>query len=186
LHYDAALATLPPEDLDARVAWSLSRADARFQEGALPEAILDLERLQEAASRGPGDAGALIPEVRSALASARYYEAWLMRLEGAPVEEWVEPAEAARQSLRLLAEQTRDPARAADHQKNLEAVIRLERMDLSELQGLPLPKKCEQCRNCSQKSRKQRETRNGSKPPGEKPQDARKAGQGNRPEPSGS
>jgi hypothetical protein len=58
-------------------------------------------------------------------------------------------------------------------------------MDLSELQGLPLPKKCQGCKNCSQKCRSQKESR--CKNPGDKKEeDARKAGVGKRPEGTGS
>jgi hypothetical protein len=100
------------------------------------------------------------------LASAQYYAGWLMRLEGATTQEWLAETEQSRQNFRLLAEQTeKDTVISEGYRKNLEAVIRLERMDLSELQGLPLPKQCQGCKNCSQKCRSQRESQ--CKNPGE-------------------
>jgi hypothetical protein len=65
-----------------------------------------------------------------------------MRLEGAPREEWEPEIEASRQNYKLLAE---DESLASDQRlaslaaENLESAIRLERMSLSDLQGLPLP-----------------------------------------------
>jgi hypothetical protein len=67
---------------------------------------------------------------------------WLMRLEGEPRETWEPEIESARQTYRLLAEQAEtssDPVQAKKSCEDLAASIRLARMELSELQGLPLP-----------------------------------------------
>lgn len=184
--YDRALAALPAGDDATRFKVRHAQANARLYTGELPEAMSDLDALLAEMLKNktpPKETQA----VRSSLASAQYYAAWLMRLESAPTEEWMAQAENARQHFRLLAEDTRshDAETARDHEKNLEAVIRLERMDLSELQGLPLPKKCQGCKNCSQKCRSQKESR--CKNPGEKKEkDARNAGAGKRPEGTGS
>jgi hypothetical protein len=183
--YRQSLAALPVDDPAARFKLRLAAANARMYVGELPEAMQDLDGLLGEMLKGDAPAPA-VREVRSTLAGAQYYAAWLMRLENAPTEEWTEQAENARQNFRLLAEQTQmgDADAAQDYQMNLEAVIRLQRMDLSELQGLPLPKKCEGCKNCSQKCRGQKESR--SQQPKEKPKDARGAGAGKRPDGSGS
>ena len=83
-----------------------------------------------------------------------------MRLELAEKEEWMEPVEKARQNFRLLAEQSAktDTKASEEHQKNLEAVVRLSRMDLSELQAQPLPKKCQGCKNVCSKCRGQKKS----------------------------
>ena len=62
--------------------------------------------------------------------------------------------------------------------ENLESAIRLARMDLTELQGLPLPKQCKGC--CSGKCK--------SKGPAKKspPKDSRGAGKTQGPDESGS
>ncbi len=180
-----ALAALPAEDVGDRWRVRLAQADARVWLGELPESIQDLEALLAEVQKG-GDRG-LETEVRSALAANDYYVGWLMRLEGAEAAEWTLPVEEARQHFRWLAESADtagDGKAAEDHRKNLEAVIRLARMDLSELQGLPLPKKCAGCQNCSQKCRSQRESQ--AKKPSEKKDDARKAGAGKRPDGAGS
>jgi hypothetical protein len=71
-----------------------------------------------------------------------------MRLEGASTDEWTVEVENARQHFRLLAEENLPHGKEAarPYQENLEATVRLARMDLSELQGLPLPKFCEGAR----------------------------------------
>jgi hypothetical protein len=182
--YTDALSLLPAGQTAARNKLQLAHANARMFSGDLPEAILELESLLTDMLKGNSSAGA-VREVRGTLASAQYYAGWLMRLEGAAAAEWTLQTEQARQNFRLLAEQTRkDPALSLDYEKNLEATIRLERMDLSELQGLPLPKQCQGCKNCSQKCRSQRESK--CKNEGEQKKDARKAGVGKRPEGTGS
>jgi hypothetical protein len=65
-----------------------------------------------------------------------------MRLEGYQREDWEPEIEAARQNFSLLAEQAEaggDAAGARRHEEDLESAVRLARMDLAELQGLPLP-----------------------------------------------
>jgi tetratricopeptide (TPR) repeat protein len=184
-NYRNALAALPPNDKDNQYRLRLAAANARMYTGELPEAMQDMDSLLSEVRKTGGPASAE-REVRGNLASAQYYAGWLMRLENASTEEWLEQTENSRQNFRLLAEQTQgvQPGSAEDYAKNLEAVIRLERMDLSELQGLPLPKQCQGCKNCSQKCRGQKASR--SPQPKEKPKDARGAGVGKRPEGSGS
>ena len=183
--YGEALALMPPDATAARARVRLAQARARVFTGGLPEAMQDMEGLLTDVLRGPGE-GDLARSVREELASARYHAAWLMRLEGADRQEWTAQTDMARQNFRLLAEHAKasGDARAVDHQKNLEASIRLARMDLSELQGLPLPKQCSGCKNCSQKCRSQRESRQKQGP--KEPKDARGSQQNVRPVGSGS
>jgi len=97
--------------------------------------------------------------IRNELATASYFAAWIMRLEGATPEEWLPEAERARQQFRLVAERAADAGDADEShrfKKNLEATIRLQRMSLEELLALPLPKNCPcNCENLSQRKRKQ-------------------------------
>jgi len=183
--YEEALALVPQEDFEARARIRLAQANARIYTGELPEAMQDLDGLLEDVLKSNGE-GSLTGEVREALASSQYYAAWLMRLEGADRSEWTVQTDQARQNYRLLAEQSAagGGTRTADLQKNLEATIRLAQMDLSELQGLPLPKKCSGCKNCSQKCRAQRESKQRTEK--KEPKDARGAGQNPRPASGGS
>ena len=166
----------------------LARANARIYVGELPEAMLSMEHLLDETAKGSDSE--LESKVRSSLASAQYYTGWLMRLELAEKKEWKEPLEKARQNFRLLAEQTAktDAKASEDHQKNLEknleAVVRLARMDLSEVQALPLPKKCEGNKNVCSKCRGQKKS---NKPKDmKKKEDARGASVGKRPDGKGS
>ena len=171
-------------DTAKRQQLQLARANARIYIGELPEAMLAMAHLLDETAKGSDSK--LESKVRSSLASAQYYTGWLMRLELAEKKEWKEPLEKARQNFRLLAEQTAktDAKASGDHQKNLEAVVRLARMDLSEVQALPLPKKCEGNKNVCSKCRGQKKS---NKPKDmKKKEDARGASVGNRPEGTGS
>jgi len=169
-----ALAATPPEKKIARLQLQLAHANARIYVGELPEAMEVMESLLTEMQNVKADES-LQREVRRSLGSARYYAAWLMRLEGAPTEEWLVQAESARQHFRLLAEDSNDTTLKKDFEKNLEATVRLEQMDLSELQGLPLPKKCSGCKNVCQKCRGQNKSK--CENPGDKEKkDARGAG----------
>ena len=64
---------------------------------------------------------------------------WLMRLEGQTREKWAPEITAALQTFRLLAQQGEDPEFISLRKEDLESAVRLARMDIGELQGLPLP-----------------------------------------------
>ena len=182
--YNDALAALPETETAKRQQLQLARANARIYVGELPEAMFEMEHLLDETAKGSDKE--LESKVRSSLASAQYYTGWLMRLELAEKEEWKEPLEKARQNFRLLAEQTdkTDAKASEDHQKNLEAVVRLARMDLSEVQALPLPKKCQGNKNVCSKCRGQKKS---NKPKDmKKKEDARGASVGKRPDGKGS
>jgi hypothetical protein len=179
--YDEALKLLPAEKYEAAWRIRLARAKAQMQGEQLPEAHKKLRALSEELQGDPRAPRGLLAEVRSALAQARYYTTWLMRLEGLPREQWEPEIESARQTYRLLAEQAGERGDAAGkrrHQEDLEAAVRLARMDLGELRGLPLPS---QCRCPSRKiSRSKAKARAGEKLP-----DARDASSGPPPDTGG-
>jgi len=171
--WSEAVAATPPERSAARMELRLSQAHARMFTGELPEAMQDLDGLLAEARQSKAEA-ALQREIRGELATAQYYAAWLMRLEGATAEEWLPPADSARQNFRLLAEEAKGTPAAKDYEKNLEAAVRLARMDLAALQLCPLPKCCSGCKNVSQKCRSQCQSKAENKP--EEKKDARGAG----------
>ena len=186
--YNDALAALPETETAKRQQLQLARANARTHVGELPEAMLAMEHLLDETAKGSDKA--LEKKVRSSLANAQYHIGWLMRLELAEKKEWMEPLDKARQNFRLLAEESaKTDAKASedhqkDHQKNLEAVVRLARMDLSEVQALPLPKKCQGNKNVCSKCRGQKKS---NKPKAmKKKEDARGASVGKRPDGKGS
>lgn len=168
--YAAARVLLPEDDIQGRAKLELAEAKARLEGGELVEAVKQLEVLFEKQSALPNPDQSLLKDARAAIAEGAYYSAWTMRLEGASADEWKPETEKARQHYRYLAESATGEE-ATKYKENLETTIRLEQMDLSELQSLPLPKKCKNCSNCSQKKRQQRLSQCKD---GKQPQDARK------------
>ncbi|HVU64291.1 MAG TPA: hypothetical protein VHC70_09965 [Phycisphaerales bacterium] len=164
--YAAAKNALPELAVAERARLAVAEARARVYTDGLVEAGDQLqsliEQLSTPALRGDmteDEARTLTTKARDALGTAAYFTAWQMRLEGAAPDEWKPETELARQQFRLLAETAAasgDKELADSATKNDEQVIRLERMDLSELQGLPFPKKCCKCNCCCQKKRSQR------------------------------
>lgn len=153
--YAAAIQALPEgRTADAR-RLRVERAKAQMLASQLPDAHGDLRVLVDEIAADPAADPTLLADARSALANAQYYTTWLMRLEGLARDEWEPEIEASRQTYRLLAEDAArrgDTAAATKHREDLEATVRLARMELSELQGLNLPKQCNGC--CSCKGRK--------------------------------
>ncbi len=140
--YEKALSELPPgNDAESR-ALRLELAKARMFVSQLPEAHRDLISLVDELTTEPNADAQMLSDARAALANAQYYRTWLMRLEGAPRDEWEPEIEASRQNYRLVAETAAargDTEVARLSQEDLEASVRLARMELSDLQGLPLP-----------------------------------------------
>ncbi len=117
-----------------------------------------VDQLQDDKSADPK----LRDEARETLANAQYYMTWLMRLEGLSADEWEPEIESSRQTYRLLAEQAEaagDKDSARKHREDLESAIRLARLDVGELQGLDIPKQCQNC-----KSGQCKKPGNGKKP----------------------
>ena len=140
--YGLALEILPAEEVDLARRAQLERAKAQMFVSELPTAHRDLQGLVEDLKADATAHPALLADARDALANAQYYMTWLMRREGRGEERWKPEIEAARQTYRLLAEEADargDEAAAQKHREDLEAAIRLARMELSDLQGLPLP-----------------------------------------------
>lgn len=139
--YDEAVQLLPDEQQQTIRRLRLERDKAWMLSKKLPEAHSDLTQLLEEISGDESVDPALARDVRATLANSQYYLTWLMRLEGRPEEDWQPTIEASRQSFRMLAESagTDSPKEQQQHTEDLESAIRLARMDLKDLQGLPLP-----------------------------------------------
>ena len=140
--FTQAQTILPKDQVQVGRRIRLERAKSQMFVAQLPAANAELkglvEELQDDAAADPE----LLADARAALANSQYYKTWLMRLEGLPREEWEPEIDAARQTYKLLAEQTVATGNlelAESHKQDLESVIRRARMDLSDLQGLPLP-----------------------------------------------
>lgn len=167
---NAALSTLPTGRTAEGRALRLAKAKAMMSASQLPEANAELQTLVDELAADPAADPKLVADARDTLANSQYYVTWLMRLEGEGPAAWEPEIEAARQAYKLLAEQADargDWASAARHKEDLEAAVRLARMDLSELQAKNLPKQCKGCCSCKskrpgQKSDKKREDARGA------------------------
>jgi hypothetical protein len=151
--YEAALAMIPAANVAAIRQVRLERAKAQMLASQLPEAYDELYTLGEELATDDTASADLVAETRNAMAGAQYYMTWLMRLEGRPRDDWEPVIEASRQNYRLLAERAEaatNVERAKQHREDLEAAIRLARLDLAELQALPIPSQCKKCNsgNC--------------------------------------
>jgi len=183
--YEAALAQIPADRVaDARKV-RLERDKSWMNAGKLPEANVDLKGLVDELQADTNVDAKTLNGAREAFANSQYYTTWLMKLEGLGREDWEPEVESARQTFRLLAEQAErdgDATSAERSREDLESTIRLARMDPSDLQGLALPKQCQNCKSgqCNKPGRKP-----GKKPSQEK-KDSRNAGAGPPPDGSGS
>jgi len=141
--YTEALDTLPkdPDAVDAKVTqrMQLELNKARMQASGLTDAREALEGMVEQMQEDEGTDPALLADARQLLARSQFYTTWLMRLEGLDRESWEPEIEAARQNWRLLAENAKTDEERTLHQEDLEAAVRLARIEIEDLQGLPLP-----------------------------------------------
>ena len=140
--YEAALSLLPASEIATARRTRLEQAKAQMFIKELPSAHASLKSLVDELEEDAGVDAELLADARSTLANSQYYMTWLMRLEGQPKERWEPEIESARQTYRLLAEEADARADSQASEKNrqdLESAIRLARMELTDLQGLPLP-----------------------------------------------
>ncbi|MBK1825700.1 hypothetical protein [Haloferula rosea] len=124
---------------DLKLRLDLAQIRTRFRTGEAVEAI----DLSESLVNDPGFSSmpkSFRGEARELSGRIHYYAAWVMRLEGAQRELWMEEAELARQNYRMLAEEFSDSGDPERHQKDLESAVQLQRLSLTELMARPLPK----------------------------------------------
>jgi len=140
--FDAVLAELPADRRVEAMQLELEKAKAQMMAAQLPVARQALEQLLADAQNEPEVSREFLADIRSSLANSQYYLAWLMRLEGLPQQQWMTEIESARQHYFQVsqdAERAGDLPLAQRASEDMESAIRLARMDLGELQGLPLP-----------------------------------------------
>jgi len=138
--FDKAISSLPSGDISIAKKLRLEKAKAQMQCSQLPEAYKNLESMLSELNENTEPK--IRAEIKSTLANAQYYITWLMRLEGHPREVWEPVIESSRQNYYAAAEFTKSEGNQKTTDEllqNIEASIKLARMDLDELQGLPLP-----------------------------------------------
>jgi hypothetical protein len=161
-HYREAAKLVSAGSPQLRMRLDLAQVRSRFRMGDAVNAIDMANKLLD------DPAMTVMPtafhrESRELAARLHYYAGWVMRLEGASRELWMEEAELARQNFRLLAETSaregagkpsqagakdsvasgQAAAGAKDYttrqQENLESAVQLKRLSLTELMARPLP-----------------------------------------------
>jgi hypothetical protein len=141
--YAEALSLLPGERVGDVRRIKLERAKAQMNISKLPDANASLAGLVTELLEDPNADPALLADTQRTFATSQYYLTWLLRLEGAAREDWEPHIDSARQTYKLLASQAEatgaEGSEVIKAREDLESAIRLARMDLSELQGLPLP-----------------------------------------------
>tara|TARA_R110002095_G_scaffold215072_2_gene208418 strand:- start:8881 stop:9567 length:687 start_codon:yes stop_codon:yes gene_type:complete len=190
LLYNEALPMVPSDRVKESQKLRLERNKAMMQNGQLPDAYLDLQALLAELQEEPKPDAELVKETRSTMANAEYYVTWALRLEGVGKEGWEPIIESSRQNYRLLAENAAESGKTGElkeQQENLEAVIRLANLDLTDLQGMPIPKQCK-CKGCCSGvcNGKKKSKKKGKGMAKKKPKDNRGASSGSPPDKSGS
>ena len=149
----------------------LAHARALVRSGEVAAGAESLEDLLlELDERDPADASRALA-AREELATAYYYGARLLRLAGAPAEEWRKVAVLSRQNFRYLAEELAARGKGADRVRelelNTELVLNLEQSSLEELQAKARPRESPtgECRGLGKEPRPGRRGRR----PGEQP-----------------
>lgn len=140
--FDKVMGELPIEKQELAYRVQLEKAKAQMLSAKLPEARRSLETLLTEIRESENPNETLIVETQNALANAQYYRTWLMRREGLSEEVWGPEIESARQHYTQIHEKSLaagDQESAGKAAEDLESAVRLARMDLDDLQGLPLP-----------------------------------------------
>jgi hypothetical protein len=126
---------------ETKLRLDLAQARMRYVQGDAVAAMDQMSKLVN--QNGFADMPAEFRrESRELTGRIHYYAGWVMRLEGARRDLWMEEAELARQNFRLLAEQSAsegDADYSRQQKMSLESAVQLERMSLFELMGRPLP-----------------------------------------------
>jgi hypothetical protein len=140
--YAEALDLMPAGRVAEIRRLKLERAKAQMFIAKLPIANGTLAGMVTELQDDPTADPELLADVQRTFATSQYYMTWLQRLEGAPREEWEPRIDSARQTFKLLASRAEagtNQRKTEEAREDLESAIRLARMELSELQGLPLP-----------------------------------------------
>lgn len=159
-------------ELKMRVGLAIIRTEART--GGVVAALDDAERMlaDEAFAAMPS---AFRAEAVETLSRIHYHAAWVMRLEGANRELWMEESEQARQGYRALVETGLEGAsesRIRSAKEDLESAVALQRLSYGALVARPLPAEGKCMANCNlsekmNERRKKRGKKGAGKPGGQ-------------------
>jgi hypothetical protein len=141
MSYREAAGKVKDSDPKLKAQLDLALVRQQYRQGGAVEAIDGIDALITDA-RFSQQSPELQREARELAGRIHYHAAWVMRLEGAQKDLWMEEAELARQNFRLLSEETLSAGKtnySSLQQTNLESSVRLQRMGLVDLMAKPLP-----------------------------------------------
>jgi hypothetical protein len=141
-YYRDAAQCLNPKSHDLKLRVELAQVRTHFRLGDAMAAIDGADTLLDNKAMASMPAN-FQRESRELAGRIHYYAGWVMRLEGASRELWMEEAELARQNFRLVAEQVASEGADTNSIKpkeNLESAVQLQRLSMTELMARPLPK----------------------------------------------
>ncbi len=139
--YREAAGKVRNEDPKLKTQLDIALVRQRYRQGGAVESIDMIDSVISDAKfhQQPAE---IQREARELAGRIHYHAAWVMRLEGAQKDLWMEEAELSRQNFRLLSEETLSAGKASYsqlQQTNLESSVRLQRMGLVDLMAKPLP-----------------------------------------------
>ena len=143
--YKEAANHVKSSEATVKAQLEIALARTRYRQGGAVDSIDLIDRVISDRNF-PSQPEAQQREARELAGRIHYYAAWVLRLEGAQRDLWMEEAELARQNFRMLSEQTMAAGRtnySLLQQTNLESAVRLQRMSLSELMARPIPEEGE-------------------------------------------
>src|SRR5690606_29234876 len=122
----------------------LARVKTRFHSGEAVAAIESADKVlnDPAIATMPTE---FQQEARAPAGRIHYYAGWVLRLEGAKRELWLDEADLARQNCRLLTQNGlasatgRTSRELRKQREDLESAVQLQRLSLTELIARPLP-----------------------------------------------
>ena len=138
--FAAARAALPDADSKLKLDLRILETQHRIDAGEWLESQAILQSLLSE-FEGSGRNASRIDDIRGDLGRVSYYIAFAMRKEGAPEEDWRSESDIARQQFRHLAEVI-GGEKLEDYKRDLETVIRFQRLTGDECQDEDQPGNC--------------------------------------------
>jgi len=140
----AVISKMPKEKVHEIYRLRLEKNKALMKASGLPKAHRDLTEMVEELTEKVGDSPTkkqkeLLADSKFALANANFFMTWLARREGHARDVWLPYAETARQTFTELEENATNGVEKKLYSEELEKTIRLSRLDLKQLLGLPIP-----------------------------------------------
>lgn len=140
----AVISKMPKEKVNEIYRLRLEKSKAMMKSSGLPKAHQDLVGMVEELTEKFGESESeeqkqLLADSKFALANSSFFMTWLIRREGHARDVWLPYVETARQTYTELEEKADSESDKKMYAEELEKTIRLSRLDMKQLLGLPIP-----------------------------------------------